>query len=269
METINEIKSNFKNLYNKLIKEDVATNLIKVGEQLRWKGDYKSFRDDEGNWQGKYVYPEEPSAVYDLMVNDEITKPDLHDRNTYDFKKFEDKYVKYQKDGSHNWAGPSSSDKVENIISDKYKNSYWDWFFNGLPESVEEKHNWFMNQLDREGDNVILTHVSPIKIEDGGMIQGGTRQNYTSTDDKYKNYFWGSKVHGGDPSESGRYIYKCRVPIDQIYDYPCLNEKGYKSLYEAYENEPFVASWWPNGGGIVVVSRLSTKFFQRIDTQAK
>ena len=30
-------------------------------------------------------------------------------------------------------------------------------------------------------------------------------------------------------------------------------------MKEAYLNEKYVASWWPNGGGIVVVSRYPTK----------
>lgn len=267
MNTIKEQRLNFSFLYNRILNEQTDKGWVIVGTQDRYKTDYVIERDENGKWHGKYVPTNDPPSTYELMVNDEASKPDLHDRNTYEFQDFSERCVKYVQDGSDKWSEPSEYEKVVNNIFSQFKNTYWDWYFNGLNESAEEKHQWFISQLDTDGDYAILTHVSPVRIEDGGGIYGGTRQDYTPSSDKYRNYFWGSKTHGGDQSESGRYIYKCKVPLSQIYDYPCYNPKGYKSLDDAYENEPFVATWWPNGGGIVVVSRIGAKFYQRIDKE--
>lgn len=240
MEKLIEIKDAFNSLYRRILREHVVdrSNWTKIGEQLR---------------TGYFDYK------VNILVNDESEKPDLHNRNTWAYKNFVKNNVAYIDDEGDNRGEPGYYDKVENKLDPKYKGTYWDWFLNGLDETKEQEHEYFMSQLDIQDGMVVLKHNSPYKIEDG-FVGGSGRKgpNSYSNNSDLGNYFWGSKEEGSDQSSAGEYQYICYVPVDEVYDFE-YNEKGYSSMKEACLNEKYVASWWPNGGGIVVVSRYPTK----------
>ena len=238
METINEIKNQFNFLYNRITENSEDGNWIKIGEQIRH-------------------YPTDEK--FTIMVNDSAKKPDLHNRNTFEFRKFSEWNVKYLNEDGSNAGSPGPYDDPTTELLPEYKDTYWDWFFNGLNETKEQEHQYFLSQLDIENGMVVLKHNSPYKIE-SGYVGGADKKgpNIYSNNSDLGNYFWGSKEEGADQSGQGEYQYICYVPIDEVYDFE-YNEKGYKSMKEAVNNEKYVASWWPNGGGIVVVSQYPTK----------
>lgn len=255
MSNFKEAKYTFYSIFNKLINESSDNNneWINVGTQINYINEYVEGKDDNGRTYGKNVEKKIPLKI---MVNDAAPKVDLHDRNTRQFYTFRDKNVKFIDEEGNSIEYGSAKRKEYNILSE-YKNTYWDWFFNGLNETKEEEHEWFLTQLDTIGDKVILKHRSPYKITDG-VIGGKNKKepNTWSNNTDIGNYFWGGKI-GEDPSGEGSdYTYYCEVPIKDIYDYK-YNPKNYKSLQEAAEEEPYVGV--PFGGSIAVISLAPTK----------
>ena len=173
MERLNEIKDTFKSLYRRILREHIVdrSNWTKIGEQLR---------------TGYFDYK------VNILVNDESEKPDLHNRNTWDYKKFVKNNVAYIDDKGNNRGEPGYYDKVENKLDPKYKGTYWDWRLNGLDETKEQEHEYFMSQLDIQDGMVVLKHNSPYKIEDG-FVGGSGRKgpNSYSNNSDLGNYFWG------------------------------------------------------------------------------
>lgn len=261
MSKIKEAKYTFYSIFNKLVNESLnnSKEWINVGTQINYVSDYVEEKDENGRIHGKYVETKKPLKI---MVNDAAPKVDLHDRNTRQFYSFSEKNVKFINEEGDN-MDYGTADKKEYDIFPEYKNTYWDWFFNGLNETKEQEHEWFLSQLDTVGDKVILKHRSPYKITDD--VVGGKNKkapNSWSNNTDIGNYFWGGKI-GEDPSGEGSdYTYYCEVPIDDIYDYR-YNPKNYKSLKQAAEEEPYVGV--PFGGSIAVISLGATKISRKED----
>ena len=259
---INEIKYTFYSLYNKLINEEDKSNgdWIEIGKKIEHCKTWVEEKNKDGMPIGGHY--EFYDKTFKIVVNDSAPKVDLHDRNTFLYHRFIEFNIKILDKKGANWGYTGQNENEEYIIYPKYKNTYWDWLFNGLNETAEEKHEYLMSQLDIKGDKVILKHLSPYKITDGYVGGPGRKgPNFYSNNSDVGNYFWAGKKIGADPStDSAEYIYYCEVALDEIYDFE-YNPKGYESIREAASNEAYVAAFF--GGSVAAVSNLATKIIKQ------
>lgn len=113
-----------------------------------------------------------------------------------------------------------------------------------------------MQDLQMWNGMVVLRHDSSAKITNGVIDHHGKQMNNYSKNSDYGNYFWASPTPGEDQSNNGAYEYYCLVEPDQVYDFD-TNGKGYESLRDAIDNEPYVSGRW-HDGAIAVMSEIPT-----------
>ena len=147
---------------------------------------------------------------------------------------------------------------IENVkLYDEYKNSVWGDVLNDYVPKKEDYHKEFMNNLMKNGNNIVLRHNSSYRITDGIVLSTAQRANrYTPQSDIGCTYFWASK-HDGNDISGGEFTYYCEVPLDYVYDYSS-NLEGFKSQSEALSNYPYIACYWHDEDAIVVKTQRAT-----------
>lgn len=162
------------------------------------------------------------------------------------------------------WVPNYYEQKLE--IYPEYQDTYWGECVLGKKKSKEDnERDWFEfgMRLNRDGQEVILQHYSPTEIK-GSFITGGHPKRGYSNNADIGTYFWGSPMAGSDPSNRNRYIYYCRVPLADIYDFQHNPER--LTLTQALEKHKYAGQYWRNSKAVCVNTFCKTPIWFIRDT---
>lgn len=178
-------------------------------------------------------------------------------------------------DGGHYFYNnfDSRHDKIQ--LNEIYKNSVFALLFknyiadsdNATQQLREQKHKEFMSRVNVIGDNVLMHHISDVKITDGYIKSGMPKQNYSNNND-WGVYLWASKNTGIDQSNAGDYRYYCIVPLEECYDVE-NNVENFKDDKELLAKYPYMLKDWKNGQAVACQTKKATKIWRIYENGGK